>query len=51
LELVSSSLYSDASIEHIPVYLRGDKPELLKIFGITAPKDPCYKKPIPPLKG
>jgi len=41
---------SDAPIEHIPVYLRGDKPELLKLFGITAPKDPYYKKPIPPLK-
>ena len=26
------------------------RPELLKLFGITAPKDPYYKKPIPPLK-
>jgi alpha-D-xyloside xylohydrolase len=42
---------SDAPIEHIPVYLRGERPELLKIFGMTAPKDPYDKKPIPPLRG
>jgi len=41
---------ADAPIEHIPVYVRGDKPELLKLFGMAAPKDPYYKKPIPPLK-
>jgi len=34
------TIKADAPIEHIPVYLRGDKGELLKIFSAKAPKDP-----------
>jgi alpha-D-xyloside xylohydrolase len=38
------TIEADAPIEHIPVYLRGDQPELLKLFGIETPKDPEQAK-------
>jgi len=34
------SIEADAPIERIPVYLRGDRPDLLKLLREKAPKDP-----------
>ncbi len=34
------TIEADAPIDHIPVYIRGNKPDLLRIFGAKSPKDP-----------
>ena len=44
------TITADAPIERIPVYVRGDNPELLKLFSVEPPKDPLYEQPEPPLK-
>lgn len=43
------TIEADAPIDHIPVYIRGNKPNLLRIFGAKSPKDPHYVKPEPPV--
>jgi len=42
---------ADAPIERIPVYIRGDRPELLKVFGEKAPQDPLEAKLTAPIPG